>query len=878
MSGKSGFFTWKLLLRAAIALVVLGLVAVVALWIWVASVTSDLPDHRKLAEYQPPVTTRVHAGDGKLIAEFAAEHRIYVPYEQMPPHLIHAFVSAEDKKFFEHGGLDYTGIVRAALRNVQNKISGRGGLQGASTITQQVAKNMLLTNDQNIVRKVKEAALAVRMEDTFTKEQIMELYLNEIYLGGSSYGVASAALNYFNKPLPELTLPEAALLAAMPKAPSSVNPYRRPDAAKARRDWVLGRMVANGYIDDATAEAAQAEPIFIRSRLKGGEYEAAAYFVEELRRDLVQRVGEETLTEGGLSIRSTLDSSLQLAAQDALRKGLETYDRRHDYRGPFASIDLGEGQLEALNGLTLPPGFGDYEGALITGVEGDEASLLLADGATTMLKSDDLAWAEKTFEREDGDKGLKPGDVILVDVARVAVVEETEDDQLPVEGEAETRSVIIVEDNADKTVPEGEAVLKQIPEVEGALLALDPHTGRVLAMAGGYSFWKNQFNRTTQAERQPGPSFKPFVYAKALETVDPDTGDLFTPVSQILDAPFVQCDYTRVDEDPCYRPGNYSAGRFYGLSTMRLGLEKSRNAMTVRLAQDIGMENISDFTAQIGLYDDLPPYLAMSLGAGELTVFDMALSYATLVNGGKDLEPTLFDRVQDRYGKTIFRHDQRACDTCTTEWQEGIAPPSLPDTRDQIMDPVTAYQVVHMLEGVVQRGTATIAKRVGKPLAGKTGTTDNYVDAWFMGFSPDLVVGVYVGFDEPRTLGEGEAGGRVAAPIFTDFMEVALADEPAIPFRIPSGVRLVEVDAATGRLAGRDSGTTILEAFKPGTEPGFDRGFDTSVSVIGTSSGAVDFPEDEDVADNEPSVTLFDITPETGDTTSDDDTPLGPTY
>ncbi len=845
--GFARVMPWTWLRRIAIALGILAFLMLAALWLWVQAVTRDLPDVKALAGYQPEITTRVHAGDGKLIAEFASENRIFVPYDGMPEHLIAAFVSAEDKTFFDHGGLDYFGIMRAAIRNAMAKIQGGGGLQGASTITQQVAKNMLLTNDQNIERKVREAVVARRMERAFSKEKILELYLNEIYLGGSSYGVASAALNYFNKSLPDLTLSEAALLAAMPKAPSRVNPYVRPDAAVDRRNWVLRRMQSNGYIDRATADAAIAEPLEIRSRLKGEEFAASAYFVEELRRDLAGRFGEEALYQQGLSIRSTIDTRLQLAAQAALQDGLVAYDRRHGYRGPVTNLKLGEGLLQRLNDVELPGGYGANEAAVVLEVENETANLLLTDGSTVPLAPADLSWASKTYRSKDERRGLKVGDVILASITREAAdtsvtgetaaspeVEVTSETQKKEGNRAQP-----AQDAEPVRKPVGNAKLFQVPDVEGALLAIDPHTGRVLAMAGGYSFWKSQFNRTTQAKRQPGSAFKPFVYGAALETINPKTGTYYTPSTRILDAPVVDCDYTRV-RDQCYRPTNYTSGRFYGLSTMRLGLELSRNAMTVRLAQEIGMEPIIDLSRRVGLFENLAPYLSMSLGAGEVTVWDMARAYGVMVNGGKEIQPTLFDRVQDRNGVTLYRHDERACEGCSAEWS-GQQPPVLADIRKQVVDPVTAYQVVHMLEGVVERGTATVVKRTveGHPLAGKTGTTNDYMDAWFMGFSPDLVVGVFVGFDEPKSLGEGEAGGVVAAPIFANFMKEALKGKPSIPFRAPAGVRLVEVDAKTGALPGSSTSVTILEAFKPGTEPGFGGVFQTDDSFGIFGSGDV---------------------------------------
>ncbi|MEO9970466.1 MAG: penicillin-binding protein 1A [Hyphomonadaceae bacterium] len=801
---------WTNFRRLVILGFILGVIGLLAIILYVSALSRDLPPHEVLAEYEPPITSRVHAGNGTLIAEFAQEKRVFVPYESIPTHVVNAFVAAEDKSFFEHGGLDYKGILRGAINSLKNKLSGSGGLEGGSTITQQVAKNMLLTRDQNIARKIKEAVIARRMEQAFTKEEIMELYLNEIYLGGRSYGVGSAALTYFGKSLPELNLAEAATLASLAKAPGAVNPYRKQDQLVRRRGYVLGRMVADGYATQEEADVAQAMPLKTVNRLRGAEYAAAAYFVEELRRELVRDYGEDALYQGGLSIRSTIDTNLQLAAQEALQNGLEAYDRRHEYRGPFARIeDEGSAAIQALGDLDMPGGSGSWEPGLVLRASETEASLLLRDGARINLATEDVAWAYDTYTSGGNAKGLRKGDVVLAEFSRQSLRGEEAGAPTRSEGGRESASETDAALSA-LPLPQGEATLRQVPLVDGALIALDPHTGRVLAMGGGYSFWKSQFNRATQASRQPGSSFKPFVYAAALEQG-------YTPATQILDAPFVDFD---VEADDFWAPGNYAEGRFYGLTTMRVGLEQSRNLMTVRMAQDIGMEPVSELAERMGVYDNLNPFIAMSLGAGETTVWNLAKGYAAFVNGGREVSPTLLDRVQDRHGKTLFRHDQRACENCVDQEWDNQMPPVLPDNRAQVLDPVTAYQTVHMLEGVVERGTGRRALRVGKPLAGKTGTTNDYVDALFMGFSPDLVVGVWVGFDEPRTLGDGEAGGSVAAPIFTEFMTAALADKPALPFRIPPGVRLVEIDAETGELPNAETRRVITEAFRPGTEPG----------------------------------------------------------
>ena len=839
MAESRRFLSWKLVRwMFYIAVIAFVILFALAATYWYQK-SREVPDPAELAGWEPDVISRVHAGDGTLIAEYAREHRVYIPFEAVPEHVIWAFVSAEDKKFFDHGGIDYLGMARGVSRTAWNKVRGKSGMQGGSTISQQVAKNMLLSNDQTVERKVKEAIVTLRMEKIFSKEKIMEFYLNVIYLGRNSYGVGSASLNYFNRSLPELDLAEAATLAALAQRPGAVNPDTNPERLVVRRNWVLGRMVANGYITQEEADEAIAQPLVTGRRLRGEAYDAAAYFVEEVRRELIGKYDEDTLYTGGLSIRSTIDSELQIAATEALRNGLVAYDRRHDYRGPFARVDTGPGAVAALREVDVPSGAGDWEAGVVTSVAAETATLTLVDGQTVDLDPADVEWARETFTSVEGNTGLTLGDVVLAEVTRVPAeqvepVANRQDDEVieagidePIdlsarpEAESEAEPVL---------VPEGFAALRQIPEVEGALIAMDPQTGRVLAMAGGFSFWKSQYNRATQASRQPGSTFKPFVYASALQNG-------YTPASKVLDAPFVEYD---VSTDEYWKPSNYEEGQFFGLSTMRLGLEKSRNAMTVRMAQDIGMEPVVSLASDMGVYEQEPPeFLSVALGAAETTPLQMVEGYAAFVNGGKRVEATILDRVQDRHGRTLFSYDDRACEGCKAEEWDGGPPPAIPDEREQVLDPVTAYQVVHMLEGVVERGTGRRALAIGKPVAGKTGTTNDYIDAWFMGFSPDLVVGVWVGFDEPRTLGRGEAGGSAALPVFTEFMMTALADEPAVPFRIPPGVRLVEIDARTGELPGPATDVVIREAFRPGTEPGVNFDSKDTDSLFGTGSDPV---------------------------------------
>ncbi|XBQ15540.1 MAG: penicillin-binding protein 1A [Oceanicaulis sp.] len=805
----------RLVLWGGAAAAVLAVVGLIAGIVYVVRVTEDLPDYEQLAEYEPPIMSRVHAGDGELIAEYAIEHRVFVPIENIPPDVIAAFLSAEDKNFYQHGGVDLLGMIRGGARSVLTRLRNPGApLQSGSTITQQVAKNFLLTADQRIERKVREIVIARRMERAFTKDQILELYLNEIYLGNRAYGIAAAALNYFDKSLDELTLEEAAYLAALPKAPNNYHPTRRTEAAVGRRNYVLGRMAANGYISEARAEEAMDLPLVTVDRLEGEQYLAAEYFVEQVRREVFDRYGEDQLYREGLSIRTTLDTRMQLAARRALRDGLEDYDRRHGYRGPVARMENFDAWPDQLAEIE-PPADIDEGWTLAVVLELTEAyaDIGFADRSRGKIPLYALRWAREPGRDEDGFPRLgariqRPADAL--EMGDVVLVEKLTEEDAP-----------------DETVEADHYGLRQIPEVNGAILAVDPFTGRVLTMVGGYSFQQSQFNRAVQAQRQPGSSFKPFVYAAAL-----DNG--YTPVSIILDAPFVA---SGDESTRFYRPQNYSEV-FYGPSTLRRGLELSRNVMTVRLAQEMGMGPVAQYGEAFGIYEDLQPTLAMALGAGETRLIDLVGAYGALVNGGRLVEPSIIDRVQARSGETIFRSDVRDCTGCDVEeWSEGLAEPDLPEPGEQVVDPVTAYQIVHMLEGAVERGTATALNSLGRPLGGKTGTTNDFRDAWFVGFSPDLVVGVYVGFDTPLPLGSGEAGGRVAAPIARDFFEPVLERYSVAPFRVPDGVNLAPVDRETGEpgVIGRPG--VILEAFRPGTEP--SRGASNAEESLSFGAGAL---------------------------------------
>ena len=769
----------------------LGLGAVAA--IYLQQVSAGLPDYTVLKDYQPPVTTRVHAADGTLLAEYARERRLFQPIETIPPLVINAFLSAEDKDFYSHGGIAFDGVIRALRDNIMAKIEGNGGIQGGgSTITQQVAKNFLLTSEQTWDRKIQEAILALRIESTFSKDKILELYLNEIFLGLNSYGISAAALNYFDKALYELTLSEAAYLAGLPKGPNNYHPFKHPQAAIERRNYVLDRMAENGYITVAERDAAKADSLDVKPRSSGSQLYSAEYFTEEVRRQLGKLYGESELYGGGLSVRTTLDPKLQDFARKALMDGLISYDHNYGFRGPVATVDVSTDWGAAVNAIKPLSDVPEWTLAVILEMGANEARIglrpdtdiegkVVKERVTGTLSGADTKWVSKKLGGL-----LKVGDVIYVSSVK------------------------------DK---DGTYRLEQVPELEGALVAMDPRTGRVQAMVGGFSYAESEFNRATQALRQPGSSFKPIVYSAAL-----DNG--YTPASVVLDAPI---EVVNADGS-VWRPENY-AQSFYGPQTLRVGIEKSRNVMTVRLAQDLGMPLISDYAKMFGIYDSLSPVLAMALGAGETTDMRMTSAYATIANGGRKIVPTLIDRVQDRYGKTIYRHDERLCDGCVADSWQRQAEPLIIDNREQVLDPMTAYQITSMMEGVVQRGTGTGAKVLNRPVAGKTGTSNDYKDAWFIGFTPELAVGIYVGFDTPRSMGKQATGGEMAVPIFTEFMADALKGKPPTPFNMPAGMTQVWIDPASGVKANAGD-AAIYEAFKPGTGPNL------VTSVIGVDSNA----------------------------------------
>ena len=773
----------------------LGVIAGIAIVAFAINYYSqDLPDHEQLKNYEPAIVTRIYAGDGGLLAEYAQEKRVFVPIQKIPDVVKQAFLSAEDKNFYTHKGVDSYAIARAMVTNLRNSGSGRR-LVGASTITQQVAKNFLLTNEVSYERKIKEAILAMRMEEALSKDQLLELYLNEIFLGQRAYGVAAAALNYFNKSLEELTIEEAAYLAALPKAPNNYHPIRKYEAAVSRRNWVIDRMVEDGHITAGQADIAKAKPLKTEKRTFTQNVQAD-FFAEEVRRELKKQYGQESLYQGGLAVRASVDPKLQNIAVETLRNGLSAYDKRHGWRGPVATLKSIKRWQESLSKIAIPEGMlPTWEMAVVLSVKGNSADIGFINEEKAKVTLEGVRWARKCLQ----DCYALGPEIIKVS-------------QVLKKGE-----VILVEKIDDVWH------LRQIPKVQGAIIALDPHTGRVLAMQGGWTQSASSFNRATQANRQPGSAFKPFVYLAAL-----DNG--YTPSTLVLDAPFV------IEQAPgdFWRPTNYS-NKYYGPSTIRMGVEKSRNLMTVRLAHKIGMDKIVDYATKFGIADEMKDFLSYSLGAGETTLLRLTAAYGMLVNGGKKVTPTFIDRIQNRLGETVFSYDNRPCVNCgdLIRW-DGQSTPSIPDTREQITDEKIAYQVVSIMEGVIQRGTGRRLQKLGRPLAGKTGTTNESKDTWFIGFSPDLVVGVFVGFDDPKSLGKRETGSSVAAPIWGDFMEQALADTPPTPFRVPPGIKNIRVNAKTGRLAQAGDSNVIWESFIKGTEPGSEN---YNESIIGADIG-----------------------------------------
>ncbi|MBL3704459.1 PBP1A family penicillin-binding protein [Sulfitobacter sp. BDSS02] len=767
----------------------------------------DLPSHEALAQYKPPTISRIYSGEGKMIDEFARERRLFVPSDEIPELVKEAFISAEDKNFYNHHGYDLRGIAAAAIEAVRSR---GDNVRGASTITQQVMKNFLLSGDRRAERKIKEIILATRIEETLDKDKILELYLNEIFLGQNSYGVAAAAQTYFNKTLGQLEPHEAAFLASLPKAPSDFHPVRNKERLQQRRDYVLREMRENGYITDAVFEEEVAQPV--RS-VQNGDFEGfrtalppRSYFTDEIRRQLSEDFGEGEFFTGGFTVRATIDEEMQVVAEAALQRQLEKYDRgRGIWHGTYDKID--EDQLsdeaswrEALSNASVPRDVeldGEWHPAVVLRV-GDSDARIGIEGVEEdedghWITAKDVQWARKrnadgTLAKKASTAGdiLSVGDVVLVRA---------------------------MTDDSDGSFIRW--TLRQVSDVQGGFMAMDVNTGRVIAMQGGFSYQDSVFNRATQAQRQPGSSFKPFVYAAAL-----DSG--YSPATIVVDAP-IEINTPQ----GLWRPRN-SSNKYYGPTPLRTGIEQSRNLMTIRLAQEIGMEVVAGYAERFGVYDHMGTFLANSLGSEETTLYKMVAAYAMFANGGERVEPTLVDRVQDRYGKTIYRHDKRDCVDCdSTNLMTGQAP-RIVSNRNRVMDAVTAYQLTSMMKGVVDRGTASGAVNLPVPIAGKTGTTNDARDVWFIGFSSNIVAGCYIGYDRPRPLGRSAYGSSMCGPVFQEFMTEAVKKFGGGPFDVPPGGHFIKIDRYTGmRLPDDASGPYVVaEYFRDGWEPTFGLAFD----------------------------------------------------
>lgn len=736
--------------------------------------SENLPDHEQLKNYSPMITSRLYAADGSLISEFSKEKRIFVPINNIPKNLINAFLAAEDANFYKHSGIDPTAILRASVRNFFTVLSGDGTVGGASTITQQVVKNFLLTRERTLQRKVKEAILAFRISQTLPKDKVLELYLNQIYLGSGAYGVAAAAQVYFNKSIDELTLEEDALLATLPKAPSKLDPRKNLERAKERRNWVLERMAAEGFVTDKEMREASEREIVLKSQDDSNEVKAS-FFSDSVKKELTNLYGSDNVFENGYVIRTTLDPKIQNIAVRALEAGIEEYDRKHGYRGALGKITVTDKWQEKLEGFDVKKLYKDsWEKAVILSLGKDSAAIGTEHGELGSIEFASLKWAQK-YKTIDS-KGPAPKKISEV---------------------FEVGDVVFVEKTGRGDVYD----LKQLPEVNGGFVALDPHTGRVVAMSGGYVDAPNQFNRATQAMRQPGSTMKTFGYLAALENG-------MTPMTVIMDE---QITLNQGENLPPYTPMNYS-GEFYGPTTLRSGLENSRNVTTVRMADQVGLDKVAEVVKRFGINDNPQPIYSLALGSTETTVMRLATAYAMMVNGGKKIAPSMIEKIQDREGKTIYRRDQRECSNCVNTDEV----PFIEEISEQITDSATAYQITYMLQGVVDRGTAARARSIGKIIGGKTGTTNSSYDSWFVGFSPDLVAAVYVGFDNPKTLGSEETGASIALPIFINFMKDALKDKASTPFRVPNSVKFVKVDRAAGRYAtpSTPKDNLFLEAFK----------------------------------------------------------------
>tara|TARA_B100001123_G_scaffold335462_1_gene379089 strand:+ start:55 stop:2397 length:2343 start_codon:yes stop_codon:yes gene_type:complete len=726
------------------------------LWIY----SNKLPDYRYLKSYKPPVSSKLYSRNGALVSDFSAEKRIFVPYESIPLLVVNAFLSAEDKNFFKHPGVDAKGVIRAFKNNFFNLLDSKR-LEGASTITQQVAKNFLLTNEVSIDRKIKEAILAFRIERALSKERILELYLNQIYLGEGSYGIASASLRYFDKSINELNYSEAALLAALPKAPSKYNPYKNKKLAKYRRNLVVKNILDNSYISQKKYNEIIKSEIKLRKR-KRIYLEDSRYFVEEVRKKVIENYGFDKVYKQGFNIKTPIDLKLQNIATKALRKGLENYDKRRGWRGPLLNKKINKEWKKGLEKFNLEKTIG-WELAIVKRIDKFETVIETEQKKIGIINHEDINWTRKNLKEI-----FKIGDIIYV-----------------------------------KKKNEGNYSLKQAPLANGGIIVMDPYSGRILAMSGGFSFKKSEFNRVTQALRQPGSAFKPFIYALALE-------NNFSPSTLILDAPIVLDQGTDLK---MWKPENYGK-KFYGPSTLRTGVEKSRNLMTVRVAQEIGINKIINFSKKLKIYENPKELLSISLGSEETTLLKITTAYCSFVNGGKLVDPILIDRIQDSEGNTIFKNEKRICENCNQISFKGENIPKIKNNYEAIFSPQTAYQMTSILEGVVKRGTARGLRDLNLQIAGKTGTTNKNTDAWFIGFTSNLVVGVYIGHDNPKSLGKIETGSKAAMPIFKEFVKRAVNNYEARPFKVAKGIKMMVVDSITGKKADFGSKKIIIESFK----------------------------------------------------------------
>ena len=722
--------------------------------------SNDIPDYKFLKNYKPPVSSKVYSGNGELVSDFSKEKRIFIPYSSIPKNVINAFLSAEDKNFFSHPGVDAKGVLRAVINNISNILTSKR-LEGASTITQQVAKNFLLTNEVSINRKIKEAILAFRIERALSKERILELYLNQIYLGSGAYGVAAASLEYFDKSIKELNYIEAAMLAALPKAPSKYNPYRNSDLAKFRRDLVLKNLLENDFINQTQYENFKSQKIQLK-KAKKIFLEDAQYYIEDVRKNVIETLTYEKVYKQGFNINTPINLNLQRIATESLRDGLIEYDKRKGWRGPIKNVKLDKKWFKNLEKYELEKSI-NWKIAIVKKVDKFSVKIITKDKIEGVIKYSDITWTKKEL-----DDLLKIGDIIYV-----------------------------------KEISENNFSLKQIPKINGGIVVMDPFTGRVMAISGGFSFKKSEFNRASQALRQPGSAFKPFVYALALEND-------YTPSSLVLDAPLV---LDQGSDLKMWKPENYGK-KFYGPSTLRVGLEKSRNLMTVRIAQKLGVNNLAQFSKDLGIYEDPNELLSISLGSAETTLLKLTSAYSAFINGGKLVTPILIDRIQDSEGNTILNNDKRTCSNCNMISFTGNDYPEIKDTYKQVFSPQTAYQITSLLEGVIKRGTGKKLRDLNLNLAGKTGTTNENTDTWFIGFTSNYVIGVYVGMDNPEPLGKFETGSKTALPIFKKFVQSAVRKSDARPFKVSKGITMMVIDPSTGQKAKFTSKNTILEAYK----------------------------------------------------------------